>query len=201
MNALLENSDHWQSLWERFIDGDKKAFALIYEDNIDGLFQYGSKLHPDESTVKDAIQEVFYDFYIKRKSIQKSHSIKFYLLLALKRNLIRKLQAERKQQVNNEEDDFYSEPETNPEYQTIKKESEKELEEKIKNALLKLPAKQKEAVYLRFDETLPYEEIAKILNISVESARTLVYRAIKTIKKILKTQGSIVLLSFFKKKQ
>ena len=155
MNALVENSDHWQSLWERFIDGDKKAFALIYEDNINGLFQYGSKLHPDESTVKDAIQEVFYDFYIKRKSIQKSHSIKFYLLLALKRNLIRKLQAERKQQVNNEEDDFYSEPETNPEYQTIKKESEKELEEKIKNALLKLPAKQKEAVYLRFDETLP----------------------------------------------
>ena len=158
-------------------------------------------MHPDESSVKDAIQEVFYDFYIKRKSIQKSHSIKFYLLLALKRNLIRKLQAERKQQVNNEEDDFYSEPETNPEYQTIKKESEKELQEKIKNALLKLPAKQKEAVYLRFDETLPYEEIAKILDISVESARTLVYRAIKTIKKILKTQGSIVLLTFFKKKQ
>jgi RNA polymerase sigma factor (sigma-70 family) len=50
--------------------------------------------------------------------------------------------------------------------------------------LNQLSVKQKEALYLRFNESMEYPEIAKVMNISVESVRKQVYRAIKTIREI-----------------
>ena len=68
------------------------------------------------------------------------------------------------------------------------------------DALLQLPAKQKEAIYLRFNQSLEYEEVAEILHISVESVRKQVYRAVKTLREILGNESSVILISFFSKK-
>ena len=64
----------------------------------------------------------------------------------------------------------------------IEKEEENELKLKISAALNQLPSKQKEALYLRYNESLDYPEVAKLLEISVESARKQVYRALKTLR-------------------
>ncbi|MGC9355842.1 MAG: sigma factor-like helix-turn-helix DNA-binding protein [Mariniphaga sp.] len=37
-------------------------------------------------------------------------------------------------------------------------------------------------MYLRFNESLDYEQVARLLDISVESARKQVYRALKTMR-------------------
>lgn len=188
-------------VWLRFKDGDKEAFAIFYNKYIDSLYHYGLKFSNDEETIKDAIQEVFLDLYMKReKNTAGPDNLKYYLLLALKRNLIKKLQSKRRFDKGIISDGKQTAPEFNIEYLLIEKEQEDEIRAKLTQALNQLPDKQKEAVYLRFNEALDYPEIAIILGITVESVRKQVYRALKTVRDLLDDKTFTVLLHFFLKK-
>ena len=193
----MDNREPIHSIWGKFLSGNKEAFAFLYNYHINSLYRYGTKLCKDESLVKDAIQEVFMDLYLKRKKNRTNPSnIKFYLILALKRNLIKKIKRNKKYPTIVSTKELNFEPEYCIEKKIIDGEKEKEVHEIILESLRKLPSKQKEAVFLRFNESLEYDEIAKILNITIESARKQVYRAVKTLKKLVKKQ-IIVLCLFF----
>ncbi len=172
-------------IWNRFKSGDKEAFAVLYNLHIDALYHYGIKICKDEDAVKDTLQELFLELFIKREKMKVApDKLRYWLLLALKRNLIKKLQAERKiSHVFKESVDF--EPEYNIEFQIIEMEKDAEINSRVLNALNQLPVKQKEAMYLRFNESLEYNEIAVILEITVESVRKQVHRALKTVREII----------------
>jgi len=98
----------------------------------------------------------------------------------------------------NEALDF--EPQYSIEFQIIEQEKDAEINRKVMNALNQLPAKQKEVVYLRFNESLEYSEIAGILEITVESVRKQVYRALKTVREIVGNESVPIFLTFILKK-
>lgn len=193
------NQDKVTEIWARFLDGDKESFAEIYNLFVDDLFRYGTKLSQDEELVKDAIQEVFMDLYVNRKSKKElAPNLKFWLILALKRNLIRKLQKSRKNENRAILESDLFETQYSFEEQLIREEAHSEVFEKVRNAIDNLPPKQKEAIYLRYNQSLEYEQIALMLEISVESVRKQVYRAIKTVRDCL-DDTSLILFSLFKK--
>jgi RNA polymerase sigma factor (sigma-70 family) len=73
-----------------------------------------------------------------------------------------------------------------------------ELQRALKRSLLKLPDRQKEIIYLRYDCDLSYEEISAILEISVESCYQSVYRSIKAdIEQTLLKGKKIFFLAMF----
>jgi len=169
-------------VWERFLKGDKKSFAQIYNHHIDALYKYGTKLSDDDDLVKDAIQEVFIDLYTRRESNKsKPENLNYYLILALKRNLIKKLKHNRKK-IETQNFDLIFEPVYSIEKKIIENEEDAVLRRKVSQVLKSLPNKQKEAIYLRFNESLEYDQIAKILNITIDSARKQVYRALKSLR-------------------
>lgn len=194
------DKDYWHIVWARFKSGDQEAFATLYNQHIDPLYHYGAKFCKDEEIVKDALQELFLELYLKREKISVApENLKFYLFLALKRCLIKKMQANRKiSHLFDESIDF--EPEYSIEYQIMEEEKDAEINHKVVQALKQLPAKQKEAIYLRYNESLEYSDIATILEISVESVRKQVYRAIKTIRETIKDESLIILFLFSQKK-
>ena len=170
-------------IWKNFLVGNKEAFAFIYNLHFEALYSYGFKLCLDKEIVKDAIQEVFLDLYSKReKNKTNPDNLKYYLLLALKRNIIKKLKRNRKMANDNQIDDILFEPGYNIEQTIIRNEEESKRNQRIIHILNQLPSKQKEAIYLRFNEAMEYKEIAIILGISVESVRKQVYRAMKSIR-------------------
>jgi len=181
-------------LWESFLAGDKEAFAHFYNLHVDALYRYGTKLCADDSLVKDAIQEVFLDLYLKRqKNRTNPENLRYYLILALKRNLIKKLKRNRRL-VNEEECELNFEPEYSIEKAIIENEEEAELNRRVNEVCKNLPARQKEALYLRYNESMEYEEIAKVLNISIESVRKQVYRALQSIREKFGKQGLVLFL-------
>jgi RNA polymerase sigma factor (sigma-70 family) len=194
------NKDYWNAIWIRFKSGDQVAFAILYNLHIDILYSYGTKLCKDHDAVKDALQELFLELFIKREKIKIApENLKFYLLLALKRTLIKRLKTSRKIIHGfNEVVDF--EPQYSIEFQIIEREIDDEMNRKVMNALNQLPTGQKEAVYLRFNESLEYSEIAGILEITVESVRKQVHRALKTIRAIIGNESVSILFAFFSKK-
>lgn len=194
------NIENLTSIWTRFQLGDKEAFAVLYNLNIDALYHYGTKLCKDDATVKDALQELFLELFLNRYKIKVNpENLKFYLLLALKRNLIKKIKSDRKLIYGfNEGINF--EPEYSIEYQIIKQEKDMEINQKVLNAISLLPSKQKEAVYLRFNESLEYSEIAGILEITVESARKQVHRALKKVRELIGKETNAFLFVLLLKK-
>lgn len=172
-------------VWKSFQLGSKEAFASVYNQHLNTLYRYGTKLCMDKEVVKDAIQDIFLDLYLKRgKNKTNPENLKYYLILALKRNLIKKLKQNRKLGELSSVSELSFEPAYNMEQVIIKNEEETEKSRNIEIMLSQLTSKQKEALYLRFNESMEYPEIAKVMQISVESVRKQVYRAIKSIREI-----------------
>jgi len=183
-------------LWDSFLLGDKEAFAHFYNLHVDALYRYGAKLCSDDNLVKDAIQEVFLDLYLKRnKNKTNPENLRYYLILALKRNLIKKMKRNRRL-ISEEECELKFETEYSIETAIIENEEEAELNRRVNEVLKSLPAKQKEALYLRYNESMEYAEIAQLLNISIESVRKQVYRALSTIRNKFGKQGLVLFLVF-----
>jgi len=198
--SKLINNDYWLVIWTRFKSGDQEAFAVLYNQHINALYNYGIKLCKDSDIVKDALQDLFLELFLSRDKLRISpENLKFYLLLALKRNLIKKLKAGRKiSHEFNASLDFESQ--YSIEFQIIEQEKDEEINRKISDAIRQLPPKQKEAIYLRFNESLEYGEIAAILDITVESVRKQVHRALKTVREIVGNEVINILFAIMLKK-
>jgi RNA polymerase sigma-70 factor (ECF subfamily) len=66
------------------------------------------------------------------------------------------------------------------------KDRDKEKEEILKEAISKLPLRQKNVIVLKHFEGLKIKEISKILNCSQSSVKTHILRGIRNLKRILK---------------
>lgn len=179
---MVDASRNIGHIWEKFREGDVEAFAHLYNLHVDMLFRYGTKLCSDDDLVKDAIHEVFLDLYQKRQNNRSNpDNLRYYLMLAIKRNLIKKLKSSRRWVPGETGTDFFQ-AEYFIENSLEGREAELELNRKITLMLRNLTPKQKEVLYLRYNESMPYDEIATVLNITVESARKQVYRALASIR-------------------
>jgi len=173
------------TIWINFVKGDKATFAYLYNKYIQELYNYGFKICRDEELVKDCIQEVFVNIYLNRENLSQPKNIKFYLMLALKRVVIKKMVQKRKNIYHDDFEPFF-EPDLSIESNIVTQEGAEEQKAQMKELLDNLPSKQKEAVYLRFVEGLDYEEISEVLKVTIESARKQIYRAVKSMRDQLK---------------
>lgn len=172
-----------RELWIKFIHGDNDALATLYYEYFDKLLNFGMKYSVNRFVVEDSIQNVFTDLLKKQSKLQAVENIQFYLLKAL-RNQISNDQRKTKKLTSvaeTSEIDFritYA-----VENELISKESDEIQASFLKLVNDTLSDRQKEALYLKYNCGFDYLEISEIMQISVESVRTMVYRTLKTIKK------------------
>jgi len=171
-------------IWDRLKLGDVNVLGEIYDLVIDDLFTYGSQFTNDKHYVMDCIHDVFLDLYKYRKKLASTDNVKFYLYRSLKNKILKK----RKEKVLhtplttlNENGAFESYTESFEE-SIISKEVSDQRTSKLSRAITFLSKKQQQGLFLRYTEDRDYIEIASILDISVESSRTLIYRAIKSLR-------------------
>lgn len=80
----------------------------------------------------------------------------------------------------------------------ISLETEAEDHRALNEAMKTLSNRQREGLSLKFEHNHTYPEIAEIMGISIESARTIIYRALKDLRQCIENNGlSIQLLFFF----
>lgn len=184
------NSDYL--LWKRIKAGETQAYHDLYMQYADVLFSFGNIYTKDQDFIKDCIHDLFFDLYKYRKNLSDNDHIRNYLFKSLKRKIQAppsgklKLVYSQEVQEENEQSAIGTDVEE-AEYQ-------EENIANIRKAIDKLSERQQEVLNLRFQIGLPYTEIAKILDISVESVRTLVYRSVKTIREELKLSNNALIL-------
>jgi RNA polymerase sigma factor (sigma-70 family) len=183
-------------LWKRIKAGETKAFNELYQLYADVLFSFGMIYSKDRELVKDCIHDLFFDLFKYRKNLADNDHIRNYLFKSLKRKIqtpkTGKLTLVYTEVIQDENEQKVA-TWTNEDF-----EIQEEKIEKIKKVIAKLSDHQQEVLNLKFQVGLSYQEIAKILDISVESVRTLVYRAVKTIREELNVNSNaLILLSVY----
>ena len=99
-------------LWNRFENGDVKAFSIIYEHHVDDMFRYGMKICGDKEVALDSIHDVFVKIFSTHKVHSQIRNPKAYLLKALRGKVnalcgkATNLQKENKTDITNENKDF-----------------------------------------------------------------------------------------------
>lgn len=181
------NKDYF--LWKRFREGDDEAFFSLYDQFFDALYNYGIHFTQDKELVKDCIHDLFLDLHKYRKRLSETDNINFYLLRSLRR-LIYKEQAKTVSVLSGDQILLQKDiPVMAFEDNIIAYETKDENYRALAEVMKELSARQREGLSLKFEHNLSYKEIADILGISVESARTCVYRALKDMRKVIKKKG------------
>lgn len=171
--------DSWQLL-----KADKQeGLRQIYDRNIQLMLHYGIKIVPDKDKVEDAIHDLFVYIWDKRQSVRcTQHEEQGYLCLSLKRALVRK-------QKNKEfplESVAMLMTTDNAEIDMIKDEIQKIQSTQMNSALNQLTSRQKEALELRYQQGMDYEQISRKMNMNYQSCRNLVFRALSELRLLIK---------------
>ena len=136
----------------------------------------------------DAIHDVFFELIKKRTRLGVTSNIRLYLLTALRRKLLRILEQNRKLGlVDTEINDAVPEITFSIEEQIIEKEETQQKVELLKKAIKDLNNQQREILYYKYTCGFDYSEICEIMSVSYGTARQLVSRTIKQLKKSLES--------------
>jgi len=160
------NSAVDQSLWQAFLNGDEKAYEKLYNKYIDALFRYGSMFSRNRELTEDAIHDVFTNIWKSKEHLSSASSVKLYLFSSLKRQLLRRLKKERPYVFMGDVDHYFPlqmVPSVLDE--EINESDRKALAKKIEKCLKLLSNRQREIIYLKFNQDLSYHEIANLLDL------------------------------------
>ena len=193
--------EKYQDVWQKFLDGDDNALSLIYFDFFDLLLTFGMKYSADRYLVEDCIQNLFVSLLKNRGKKTRIRNVKFYLLKGLKNQLIYE---KRKSKnlifiTNAEEADLrINDP---VESAIIDQEKNKLQTDFLKKVYKNLTDRQQEALYLKYICDFDYAEIAEMMDINIESVRTIIYRTLKSLNETFGTSehASVILWSLVKR--
>jgi len=193
MKVMKLNKLTDEELWAKFRDYDDESFSQIYANNSKKLYLYGLKLTTNYTLIEDVIQDLFSDLLRNRRKLGVTNNINFYLLKSFKRLLQRKLQKEKRYNLNENSDPYVFEITYSIEHDIISSETDNLKIQSLRQAMNQLTPRQKEAIYLKFTEELEYGEISEMMDMSIEACRNLIWRAIKSLKESIKGNISVIL--------
>ncbi|MDN3594862.1 RNA polymerase sigma factor [Zunongwangia endophytica] len=170
--------------WQKLRVGSLDALGFFYDKYADDLFNIGISIKRDRALVKDAIHDSFIELYKYHSNLSIVKNIRSYLITSFKRTLFKSIKAKDIILKSYDfENNLYALDTSNAENTIIDMELYFFKKNKLQKALKCLTPHQATALKLKFIEDRSYSEIAANLNVSISSARTLVYRSIKELRK------------------
>lgn len=171
-----KRKQYLSELWMSFIEGDKQAFAMIYDQAYDGLYTYGNSMNITDHQVRDIIQDLFIKLYTQPLLITQPESLHAYLFSSMRNRALNIISSSRKHIYIDELHEFNLDFSIKEDF-LEKKQDQEYIYKKIHEILKILTPRQKEIIQLRFLHEMEYEEIAIVMKLSEQSARNLLSRA------------------------
>jgi RNA polymerase sigma factor (sigma-70 family) len=187
---LFNNSDTVGKdslIWNAFRASSREAFDFIFKQEAAHLLAYGSKFTPDHDLVLDCIQDLFVELWNRRSSLGETTSIRFYLLCALRRRIVKSLHGlQRFEAIAEEAMQLQDQINFSAEHLWLLKESEQSKRASLRRAIDGLTRRQRESIYLKFFQGLSNDAVAKVMGLSESSVSTLVSQSVKALREALR---------------
>lgn len=184
-----------KSIWKDFKNGDSNSLSYIYNQHVDFLYNYGSKFTSNKELIKDSIQDLFLDLIRTRDNLGITDNIRFYLICSFRNKLFRNMKKPENLTFSESLVLFQANIVYSIEKDIIEREDNSERAELIRKALKDISPRQREILFYRFNCEFSYDQICEIMSLKYDSARKLVFRALKILKEKLKDK-EILLFSF-----
>lgn len=196
--SLKESSLDDKALWVNFKKGNDLAFSILYNKYVQKLYNYGMHTCRDKDLVLDCLQELFTLLWDRKERLGEVTCVNFYLFKSFRRLLMSKLTMGRKLLISLSDKESYNFDFT-PSIEDVLVEEEWELErnKKVRLSLQSLTKRQREAVYLKFFNQLSYNEVAKIMNLHVDSVYNLISKAFDILRKKLTSNTLFAAILFY----
>lgn len=172
----------------RIGQGDHEAFRELvtaYQDIVVGTV---ARMLGNPSDAQDIAQQVFLRIWRNARRYKPDAKFTTYLFTIL-RNLVfnETRRRSRKKEVSSDEreDDFHLQSEGPAAERPDAELLQAELQQAVDAAIAALPEVQRLAVVLRRYEEMPYEEIAKVLDLTVPAVKSLLFRARTSLRQSL----------------
>lgn len=172
--------------------GDQKAFEKAFKTYAKPLHAYGYTLLNNSHIAEEMIQDLFLKIWEQREALQIHTSLKAYLYRSLHNdcmNHIRHLKVKR-----NYEDTVNKEGSGQKQYQPINRLEVKEIQQKLRTGLSKLPEACRTVFQLSRFEHLTYREIASQLGLSIKTVENQMGKAFKILRGELQDYLVLILL-------
>lgn len=186
--ARCEGDAHDVALMGRVGAGDMHAFEELVERHQRAVIGTVAKMLGNASEAEDIAQQVFVRVWKSAGRYEAQAKFTTWLF-TITRNLVfnevRRRQRKPTVPADEREETTHRELE---DARTVAPDDDllqAELEEAIDRAIQSLPEKQRMAVILRRYEELPYEEIARVLSMSLPAVKSLLFRARTQLKESL----------------
>lgn len=174
-----------RELWQQLRDGREPALEQIYRAHVDALLAYGRMFSPDGGLVEDCVHDLFVELWRNRQGLGDNDSIRPYLLVALRRKIVRKLQRRAKRLDDRSPEEVPFEAGLTVEDRITRSEASREQSRRLQAAFAELSRRQREAIYLKYYHGLDYEEICEVMGLNYQSARNLVFAGLKALRRLL----------------
>jgi RNA polymerase sigma-70 factor (ECF subfamily) len=174
----VEISD--KEIIERVKKGEKEMFSHLIERYSDRIYTYFVRLIQDKDEAMSLTQETFYKVFKGIKNFDTSRDFFPYLIKIARNEGVNYLNKYKKIEIIDYDD-------------TLNYEKKESFDDKliIEDALKKLPKDDHEIILLFYSENLSYEEISKVLNISVENVKVKLHRAKEKLRRIIEVKDGI----------
>lgn len=185
--AMSENKERTLILWQRVRKGNLKAFETLYKRYFTALCLYAHGLLHDEELAREIVNDVFLKLWNKRIEIDIKTGIKPYLYRCIHNSCVDKLKL--KKCINNNQlveiTDKIKDLTGQDEEYILKQISFEYLEKDVTSSIDQLPPRCREIFLLSRFELLSYNEISEKLDISVNTVKTHMTRALDSLRESL----------------
>jgi RNA polymerase sigma-70 factor, ECF subfamily len=174
-NALsLEPDVRMEAALREATRGDQQAFAEIVREHQAMVFSIGWHFLADKSLAEDLAQEVFLECYRGLSDIHSAaHLTNWLRRVAIHRSIDQGRRKKVRREVTFDE---------TPEPAREDAEVDSFLGERLHQTVAKLPEKQRAVVLLRYQEDLEPSEIAELLQMPVNTVKSLLQRALDELR-------------------
>lgn len=159
---------------------DKQALLEIYEYYSPEIFRYACRLLNDKNLAEDCVADTFLRLLIAVRGGVLLGNIRAYLYRIAHNWIVDHYRRNPQVDVSLEES-FHANADDNPSHLV----AEAADAQRIRSALLKLSAEQRQVIELRFMENWSHDEVAIALGKTVEATRAMQYRAVEALRQAL----------------
>lgn len=166
-------------LWALVRQGDANAFEILYNRYWEQFYTICYWHLSDQESAKDLVQEVFVDFWEKRKQIDISKTVEGYLKVSVRNKMFNHL---RSLKIKKKHYDFISKGGEAANADVDERSSERELKKLYQEEIRKLPPKMKDVFMLSKEYGYSITEIARKLSLSEQTVKNQLGAALKRIR-------------------
>lgn len=188
---MFDNIDQDKELLQQIAEGNQESFVIIYNRYHKKVYSLAFHFTRSETAAEEILQDVFLKVWLKHRTLPEIRDFSSWLFIIARNHIYTHLK-QRAQQIIfeplNEEHVAPAEAEsilTTKEFTTL-----------LNDALAQLPPQQHQVYQLSKEENLSREQIAEKMNISPETVKVHLSRAMRTIRAYIMARMPVSLALF-----